>query len=64
MASLIVVSGAGVLVLAAAIFLTWAGFRSGDWTGDALAQALSKDLEEAAAAKNDQVPPLQIPPFR
>ena len=64
MASLFIVSAAGVLVLAAAIFLTWAGFRNGDWTGDALARALTKDLKEAAAAKNRHVPPLQIPPFR
>lgn len=62
MAGLLIASGAGVFTLAAAIFLLWAGFRNGDMTGDALARALREDME-AAAAKNDHVPPLQIPPF-
>jgi hypothetical protein len=56
MASLVIVIAAGAVTLAAALVLTWAGFRNGDWSGEALARALRKDLERAAA-ENDRVPP-------
>jgi hypothetical protein len=48
-ASFVIVIAAGALTLAAAIVLTWAVFRNGTWTGEALARALRKDLEKAAA---------------
>jgi hypothetical protein len=50
------VIAAGAVAIAAAIILTWAGFRNGDWTGEALARSLRKHLEQAAA-EDDRVPP-------
>lgn len=46
------------LVLAGLIVLAFAGFRNGDFTGEALARALRADLEAAAGdAGEDRVPP-------
>ena len=56
MANLGVVIAATALLIAAGAFLGWAGFRNGDYTGEALARALRKELEEAAA-KGDRIPP-------
>jgi hypothetical protein len=56
MADFFIVIAAGAIVIAAGAFLTWAGFRNGDWTGEALARALRRELEEAAA-KGERIPP-------
>lgn len=56
MADLCIVIAANALVIAAGAFMGWLGFRNGDYTGEALARALRKDLEEAAA-KCDPIPP-------
>jgi hypothetical protein len=50
------VIAAAAVTLAAAVVLTWAGFRNGDWSGEGLARALRKDLEKAAA-DNDRIQP-------
>ncbi len=43
-----------LLVFAALTILGFAGFRNGDWTGEALARALRKDLEQNG---ENRVPP-------
>jgi hypothetical protein len=55
-AGFFIVIAAGAVAIAAAIILTWAGFRNGDWTGEALARVLRADLEKGAA-ENRRVPP-------
>jgi hypothetical protein len=47
--------GVLAIVLAGLIVFAFDGFRNGDFTGEALARALRKDL--AAAAGEDRVPP-------
>jgi len=51
--------GVPLLLLAGVIVLAFAGFRNGDFSGEALARALRADLERAAAgqAGEDLVPP-------
>jgi hypothetical protein len=47
-----------LIVLAGLIVYAFDGFRNGDFTGEALARALAKDLEAAAGeAGEDRVPP-------
>lgn len=60
MAGFFIVIAAGAVAIAAAIILTWAGFRNGDWTGEALARTLRADLEKGAA-ENGRVPPPRRP---
>jgi hypothetical protein len=55
-ASFLIAIAAVAIVLAAFTALALAGFRNGDFTGEALARALRKDLE-AAAAESDRIPP-------
>jgi hypothetical protein len=55
-ASFLIAVGASAIALAALTLLALAGFRNGDFTGEALARALRKDLE-AAAAEHDRIPP-------
>lgn len=45
MVGYLVVSAGSVIVLAAVIIFAFDGFRNGDFTGEALARALRKDLE-------------------
>jgi hypothetical protein len=50
--------GLPVIGLAGLIGYAFDGFRNGDFTGEALARALRKDLEAAAGqAGEDRVPP-------
>jgi hypothetical protein len=50
--------GLPLIVLAGLIVYAFDGFRNGDFTGEALARALRKDLEAAAGqAGEDRVPP-------
>ena len=56
MAALLVVLAVATAVFTALAVLAVAGFRNGDFTGEALARALRRDLE-AAAAKHDHSPP-------
>lgn len=51
-----IVIAATACALAAAVAAVWLGFRNGDFTGEALARSLRKDLEEAAA-DSDRIPP-------
>jgi hypothetical protein len=48
MVSFLVVIGVCVIGLAVLAFVAFAGFRNGDFTGDALARVLREDLEAAA----------------
>jgi hypothetical protein len=54
MASFLIAVAMSAIVLAACTALALAGFRNGDFTGEALARALRKDLE-AAAAETDRI---------
>jgi len=50
--------GVLAVVLAGLVVFAFEGFRNGDFTGEALARALRKDLEAAAGdAGEDRVPP-------
>jgi hypothetical protein len=50
--------GVLAVVLAGLLVFAFEGFRNGDFTGEALARALRKDLEAAAGdAREDRVPP-------
>jgi hypothetical protein len=51
--SYLVAIAVSVVVLAAMSLLAYAGFRNGDWTGEALARSLRRDLD----AGEDRVPP-------
>ena len=48
MVGFLIVIGVGVIVLALLAIIALAGFRNGDFTGDALARVLREDLEAAA----------------
>ncbi|MGH3206659.1 MAG: hypothetical protein ACRDNO_02735 [Trebonia sp.] len=56
MAGFLIAIAVSAIVLAALTVLALAGFRNGDYTGEALARALRKDLE-AGATQNDRIPP-------
>jgi hypothetical protein len=50
--------GGPAIVLAGLVVLAFAGFRNGDFSGEALARALRADLEAAASETGeDRVPP-------
>jgi hypothetical protein len=55
MADFLIAIAVSAIVLAALTVLALAGFRNGDFTGEALARALRADLE--AAAQNERTPP-------
>ena len=42
-----------LIVLAGLIFLAFDGFRNGDFTGEALARVLRREVEEAAGAAGE-----------
>jgi hypothetical protein len=54
--TLIAVAVVSAVVFVALAALAVDGFKRGDFSGEALARALQKDLE-AGVAKNDQLPP-------
>lgn len=54
MVGYLVVIGAGTIVIAALAVIGFAGFRNGDFTGEAMARALLKDLK--AATPGDREP--------
>jgi hypothetical protein len=55
MASFLIAIAVSAIVLAALTVPALAGFRNGDFAGEALARALRADLE--AAAENEHTPP-------
>lgn len=55
MADLLLTVAVSAGVFIALAFLAVDGFRKGDFSGDSLARALRKDLEEAAAERDPRL---------
>ena len=57
MASFLITVAVSAIAFAALAVLARAGFRNGDFSGEALTRALRKDLEQAPA-EHDRIPPV------